>query len=208
MNLQGALLGANASGIGGRDGYAWIAGELGSADPEQLIRGLSTPPELLRPLLFGWLVLLLDALDGERRATFEAAFANVDPRYVYDPLVRLPAAGFAPPRSSYDAFAYDAVWATALGIAAWRTNRSAGILSGIRASRFLGASGPVSFDNATGDRAPAGLFIRLMNIRASRENVSDWLGARLAMSQIGVFELLEGARPRGLSGTGRGIERS
>lgn len=166
VNLQGALLGSNASGVGARDGYAWIAGELGSSDAEKLLSGLITPASQLRELLSGWLLLNLDAL-STRRGDFEGAFARVDPRVVYDPLVAMPAAAFAPPRSAYDAFAYDAVWATALGVVAWRANRSASVLAGIRAAAFNGASGPVSFDNTTGDRAPAGLLIRLLNIQVA-----------------------------------------
>jgi hypothetical protein len=60
-NLESTMIGANASGIGGRDGYVWIAGELGETNPENIIKGLSTPPALLRPLLFGWMVLRFTA---------------------------------------------------------------------------------------------------------------------------------------------------
>ncbi len=56
-NLESAMIGANASGIGGRDGYVWIAGELGDSNPENIIKGLGTPAALLRPLFFGWMVL-------------------------------------------------------------------------------------------------------------------------------------------------------
>ncbi len=56
-NLESAMIGANASGIGGKDGYVWIAGELGDSNPENIIKGLSTPAALLRPLFFGWMVL-------------------------------------------------------------------------------------------------------------------------------------------------------
>ncbi len=114
---------------------------------------------------------------------------------MYDPLVNLAPNGFRPPRSAYDAFAYDAVWATALGVASWRTNTSRDILSGIRAARFPGASGPVSFDNATGDRAPTGLLIRLINVRTLGGNASDWATASLVMTAIGTWELSQGLHP-------------
>ena len=78
---------------------------------------------------------------------------------VYDPLVRLPVAGLAPPRTAYDAFAYDAVWATALGLAGSDRADRADLLGRIRAARFYGASCAVAFDSATGDRALAGLQV-------------------------------------------------
>eukprot|EP00291_Cryptomonas_curvata_P011516 CAMPEP_0172178518 /NCGR_PEP_ID=MMETSP1050-20130122/16085_1 /TAXON_ID=233186 /ORGANISM="Cryptomonas curvata, Strain CCAP979/52" /LENGTH=342 /DNA_ID=CAMNT_0012851255 /DNA_START=218 /DNA_END=1243 /DNA_ORIENTATION=+ len=93
VNLEGALLGANISGIGGQDGYAWIAGELGNKDPELILRDMRAPAAALRPLLFGWLTLSLDALHGERRAQFETVFAQTDPAAVYDPLVGMARAG-------------------------------------------------------------------------------------------------------------------
>jgi ABC-type branched-subunit amino acid transport system substrate-binding protein len=195
VNLEGALLGANSSGIGGQDGYAWIAGELGNSDPELILRDMRTPAALMRPLLLGWLVLSLDALHGERRAQFEAVYAQADPAAVYDPLISMARAGLRPPRSAYDAFAYDAVWATALGLAAWRSNRSASPLAGIRAARFPGASGPVAFDNVTGDRAPAGLLIQLVNLRPSRPFAGNWSAARLAQAAVGSWELSQGAPP-------------
>ena len=190
--MQGAMLGSNASGIGGRDGYAWIADGLGSNTPEELLSSLTPRPEQLRPLLAGWLFLNLDALRGERRAAFETAFAAADREAVRSPLVPMPASAFAPPRSAYDAFAYDAVWATALGIAAWAQNRSKDVVSGIRGARFVGASGPVAFDNATGDRAVAGLTIQLINIRPADPNVTDWSAVRLVKSAVGVWEQSQG----------------
>ncbi len=192
VKMQGAILGSNTSGIGGRDGYAWIADGLGSNSAESLLASLSSKPEQLRPLLFGWLFLNLDALRGDRRAAFETAFSNADRRAVYDPLIPMPPSAFAPPRNVYDAFAYDAVWATALGIVAWTTNKSADIVSGDRSARFVGASGQVSFDNATGDRAAAGLTIQLINIRASDPNITDWYAVRLVQSSVGVWEQAQG----------------
>jgi hypothetical protein len=113
-------------------------------------------------LMYGWLAVVTDALSGTRRV-FERAFATVDPRAVYDPLVNLPASGLAPPRNAYDAYAYDAVWATALGAAAWLKSNRSSLVDSIRAARFRGASGTVNFDNVTGDRAAAGVLIRIYN---------------------------------------------
>ncbi len=169
-NLEAILLAGRDAGIAGRDGYAWIASELNLQD--------LAPPAPLRPLLLGWLTLTLDARHaGGAGRRFDRAYAAADPRAIYDPSVRLPPAALAPPRSAYDAFAYDAVWATALGIAgAARGAGGAELAAQIRAARFVGASGPVAFDNATGDRAADGMEIQVACRRSGprRRTVRRW----------------------------------
>ena len=158
-NFAALLAAGDRAGIVGVDGYVWISSEIsGANDPEAFIAAAADPPRARR-LLAGSLTIAVDALYGDKRRRFEQAYASADPTAVYDPLVRMPAAGFAPPRTPYDAFAYDAVWAAALGAAAARADRS-DLLGRIRAARFTGASGTVAFDPATGDRAPEGLQVR------------------------------------------------
>jgi hypothetical protein len=188
LNLQGVLLAANASGIGAADGYAWIAGELGSSDPEDLFSGLSTPPAALRPLLQGWLSLSLDALTGARRAVFEAAYAAADPAAVYDPLVAMPAAGLAPPRSAYDAFAYDAVWATALGVAAAHATRYRH-RRGRDSRSVLGAIRSCAYYINHGVRLLAALGIAAARTKLRR---SDWSLSPSSRSSSRLSETREG----------------
>ncbi len=69
-------------------------------------------------------MISVGALYGYKRRRFESAYARADPQAVYDPMVCMPRAGFAPPRNAYDAFAYDAVWATALCLARARDDQS------------------------------------------------------------------------------------
>jgi ABC-type branched-subunit amino acid transport system substrate-binding protein len=158
-NFEAALFGGEAAGIVGTDDYQWISSEIsGSAGVEAFLAATADPPRARR-LLRGALTLSIDALYGDKRRRFEAAYARADPQAVRDPLVRMPRAGFAPPRTAYDAFAYDAVWATALGLARARADR-ADLLPALRAVSFYGASGAVAFDPATGDRAAAGLQAR------------------------------------------------
>jgi hypothetical protein len=47
------------------------------------------------------------------------------------------------------------------------THTSAPLVPSIRAAAFVGASGAVAFDNVTGDRAPDGLVIRLINMQVT-----------------------------------------
>ena len=67
----------------------------------------------------------------------------------------LPASLFAEMPSYYAAFAYDAVAAIAIALAASeRTHNGSEVLEVLRARRFVGASGPVAFD-AGNDRSEA-----------------------------------------------------
>ena len=168
-NFEAALFGGEAAGIVGKDEYVWISSEIsGSSSVEAFLAATADPPRARR-LLRGSLTLSVDALYGDKRRRFEAAYARADPQAVYDPLVRMPRAGLAPPRTAYDAFAYDAVWATALGLARARDDRS-DLLRQIRAVEFYGASGAVAFDSATGDRSAAGLQVRA---RCGRQRRGD-----------------------------------
>ena len=68
--------------------------------------------------------------------------------------------------AAYFDYAYDAVWAAAIGLAAAAVSKDADadVTSYIRSAEFKGASGVVSFD-ANGERAPLGLTYNLENIQ-------------------------------------------
>ena len=67
----------------------------------------------------------LDPLHGDIRKQFEAVYAAADPAALAHPTVGLlTKKDLEPPRVTYDAYAYDAVWATAIGLAARDVNSS------------------------------------------------------------------------------------
>jgi ABC-type branched-subunit amino acid transport system substrate-binding protein len=192
-NLEHLLLAARDQGIAGRDGYAWVTFE--QNDPETQLALAAAPRESLRPLLVGWLNLFGAGPSAADRRRYEAAFSAADRAAVRNPLVDLPAAAFDPPAAggflltAVDAFAYDAVWATALGIARGAAPGAPGLVGRIRAAAFRGASGRVAFSNATGDRAADGLTMLVNNVQAGgaggrRQGATDWAAATLVSRQV------------------------
>jgi hypothetical protein len=126
------------------------------------------------------------------------AFDAADPAAIQHPLINLTLAlqrrgGAGRLLSAEDAYAYDSVWAAALGIIRDADSGGGNLAGSIRALRFSGASGAVSF-NTTGDRGPAGLVVRVENVQAlgGLENAwgeVNWSRVLLISSPIGVVDL-------------------
>jgi hypothetical protein len=161
-NLEALLLAADRAGIAGRDGYAWLTFE--QNDPEAQLALAKTPAAILRPLLYGWLNIFGYSPSADRLARFRSIFASSDPGPLHHPLVDMPLTGFsAAGFTAFHLYAYDSAWAAAIGLAAAAPDRS-DLVGRIRSASFLGASGPVSMDNVTGDRLTAGLQLRLNSV--------------------------------------------
>jgi hypothetical protein len=194
-NLEQTLLSARDEGIAGQDGYAWITFE--QNDPEVQLNVKRTPKEELRPLLFGWINLFSAGPSEADRLRYEAIFSSANQTAVYNPVVDMPSSGFVRPTTGFlltaiDTFAYDAVWATALGIARMKADGS-DLVQRIRESQFRGASGLVAFNNLTGDRAADGLKMLVNNIQAGSMRrgqfsyaQANWSGTPLVSTQVGI----------------------
>jgi ABC-type branched-subunit amino acid transport system substrate-binding protein len=189
-NLEAALLHAAEAKIAGRDGYAWVTFE--QNDPEVQLSRAKTPPAQLRPLLHGWLNIFGYSPPAEQLARFQRVFATADRAALHHPLVDMPPEGFdSATLTAYHLYAYDSVWATAIGIAGARPDR-ADLVDRIRQAAFAGASGAVALDNATGDRLTTGLQLRVHTVAAdlagARFADANWSAARLVSQRIGYWE--------------------
>mmetsp|Transcript_39653 Transcript_39653/g.124615 ORF Transcript_39653/g.124615 Transcript_39653/m.124615 type:complete len:715 (-) Transcript_39653:130-2274(-) len=168
----------------------------------------------LAALLKGWIQIRVAPLYGKKRDLLETAFRTVDQSKVNNSIIGMKPAEYSMPLPDYASFAYDAAWATALGLA--KTNGTGAALAhAIRNSSFPGASGLVSFD-ASGDREPNGIVVTIENIQPSSANASviesvvigTWEAAQAFADVSGLTPLWPGGRsgwnpPSDGSGQGR-----
>jgi hypothetical protein len=135
-------------------------------------------------------------------ARLQDAFDAADPAAMEHPLVNLTLANFQRRGgagrllTAVDAYAYDSVWAAALGIIRDADSGDGNLIASIRALSFSGASGAVSF-NVTGDRGPAGLVVRVENMQAlgglgGAWAEANWSTVLLVSTPIGVVDLTLG----------------
>ena len=190
-NVEAVLLSAAKAGIAGQDGYAWVTFE--QNDPETQLSQATTQAAKLRPLLYGWLNIFGYAPSATQLSRFQDVFAAADRAAVYNPVVDMPAAGFVHPfLTAYHLYAYDSVWASALGLAGGPDTAASRLVDRMRAAAFQGASGPVAFDNATGDRLADGLQLRVQSVGANLGGAAfgsvDWSTVRLSSQVVGHFE--------------------
>ncbi|EKX43226.1 hypothetical protein GUITHDRAFT_110643 [Guillardia theta CCMP2712] len=208
-NLELVLTYSNKEGLL-QDGHAWVAGEIGV--PSAVVASMQH--KQLAALLKGWIQIRVAPLYGKKRDLLETAFRTVDQSKVNNSIIGMKPAEYSMPLPDYASFAYDAAWATALGLA--KTNGTGAALAhAIRNSSFPGASGLVSFD-ASGDREPNGIVVTIENIQPSSANASviesvvigTWEAAQAFADVSGLTPLWPGGRsgwnpPSDGSGQGR-----
>ncbi len=131
------------------------------------------------------------------------AFDAADPAEMEHPLVNLTLASSQRRGragrllTAVDAYAYDSVWAVALGIILDADSGSGNLAGSIRALHFSGASGAISF-NSTGDRGPAGLVVWVENVQAMGGlggfawGEVNWSRVLLVSTPVGVVDLALG----------------
>ncbi len=91
----------------------------------------------------------------------------------------VPSSAFAQPPTAYAAFAYDAVAALALGLrSSSNPHDGAEVLDAVRAVRFNGSSGPVTFDAAL-DRHASGLVYTLSRFVETAEGSVEAAGGSM-----------------------------
>jgi hypothetical protein len=190
-NIEALLLSAGKAKIAGQDGYAWVTFE--QNDPETILKQATTQAATLRPLFFGWLNIFGYTPSATRLSRFQEVFAAADRDVVYNPVVNMPATGFVKPfLTAYHLYAYDSVWATALGLAHGPDTSTSHLVDRIRAADFVGASGRVAFDNTTGDRLSEGLQLRLQSVGADLNGqdfaAANWSTVRMMSKVIGYLE--------------------
>eukprot|EP00960_Hanusia_phi_P042486 755523-Hanusia_phi.AAC.2 len=180
VNLEDVLASAESEGLL-QDGYAWVAGEIGV--PSAVVQSMKRKE--LAQLLKGWIQIRVAPLYGEKRVLLETAFKTVDQAKVNNSVIGMQPAEFSMPVPDYAAFAYDAAWATALGLA--KTSKGGKELAdAIRSTSFRGASGSVSFDQS-GNRQASGITVTVENIQPFPANESV-----LISDVIGVWEATQG----------------
>ncbi|EKX31446.1 hypothetical protein GUITHDRAFT_122367 [Guillardia theta CCMP2712] len=158
----------------------------GEVDPEVLVGGMKNPPAA-RQLLAGWLWIREAPLTGREGlmlkmwedANASAAAVGLEPSFSSSP-------------SILAAFAYDAVWAMAFGLAG-STGGGRELADETRKREFAGLTGEVRFVNQTGDRALLGFDFEVGQLLVSSsglliyEVVATWSVTRGLLKTKDVF---------------------
>jgi len=175
---------ARELGISCGDGYLWMSYE--QNNPDVLAAAFSSqypdiPNSEVQRMLVGWLNVGLFTSPSQLAALSEAFSLLSEQERItlnHRALLYEDLQTFGNITTTYSLFAYDSVWATALGLSA--LNLEGGASKGtylsdyIRRSNFTGSSGNVSFD-AHGDRAHDTLSVIVHNYVASRSGGGEIL---------------------------------